>query len=206
MKLLLGLARIAALGGLLALAGCVTAENSLSQSDIADMKLTGVTVSLAPDARIQWEEAVRAYGVSKSLMDDQMMAASETPEGRAYIHAMLAPRIKTGLEQQLSRQLAGTRPVRLEITVKTFALASAATRIFIGGGRGMSADATLVDARTGKVLLVNPGLSAALVTGQGIVGTMVQAAVDSNSTQSPADKVIARYAEVYRNWLLKDRA
>ena len=70
----------------------------------------------------------------------------------------------------------------------------------------MSADATLVDARTGKVLLVNPGLSAALVTGQGIVGTMVQAAVDSNSTQSPADKVIARYAEVYRNWLLKDRA
>ncbi|MET3333969.1 MULTISPECIES: hypothetical protein [Bradyrhizobium] len=54
MRLLLGLARIVALGGMLALAGCVTAaNNSLSQSDIAGMKLTGVAVSFAPDARIQ---------------------------------------------------------------------------------------------------------------------------------------------------------
>jgi hypothetical protein len=43
-----GLARIAALGIGLALAGCVTTENSLSQADIASMKLTGVTVSFAP--------------------------------------------------------------------------------------------------------------------------------------------------------------
>ena len=42
-----GLARSAALGGVLALAGCVTTENSLSQADIASMKLTGVTVSFA---------------------------------------------------------------------------------------------------------------------------------------------------------------
>ena len=111
MRVLLGLARIIALGGMVVLAGCQTVANSLSQDDIAALKLTGVSVSVAPDARIQWDEAVRAYGVSKALMDDQMMAASETPEGRAYIHAMLAPRIKTGLEQQLTSQIAGSRPV-----------------------------------------------------------------------------------------------
>ena len=206
MRLLLGPARIAALGGLLALAGCVTAENSLSQSDIASLRLTGVAVSFAPDARLQWEEGVRAYANSKSLMDDQMMAASETPEGRAYIQAMLGPRIKTGLEQTLTSQIAGTRPVRLEITVKNFIMASAAQRVIIGGGRGMIADATLVDARSGKVLIAYPALSAILATGQGIVGTMVQAAIDSGAAQSPTEKVIVHYGEVYRNWLLKERA
>jgi len=125
--------------------GCVTAENSLSQSDIASLRLTGVAVSFAPDARLQWEEGVRAYGNSKSLMDDQMMAASETPEGRAYLQAMLGPRIKTALEQALTSQIAGTRPVRLEIRVKNFIMASAAQRVIIGGGV-ISAGPLLFDA------------------------------------------------------------
>ena len=37
----IGMARLAALGVVFALAGCVTVENSLSQNDIANMKLTG---------------------------------------------------------------------------------------------------------------------------------------------------------------------
>jgi len=40
--------------------------------------------------------------------------------------------------------------VRLEIVVKHFALASAVQRILIGGGRGMRADANLVDARPAR--------------------------------------------------------
>ena len=61
MGMMLGLARFAALGVLFALAGCVTTENSLSQNDIASMKLTGVTVGFAPEAGIQWEDGIRAY-------------------------------------------------------------------------------------------------------------------------------------------------
>jgi hypothetical protein len=54
-----------ALGLALALAGCVTtAENSLSQNDIANMKLTGVTVSFAPEAGVQWEDGIRAYATA----------------------------------------------------------------------------------------------------------------------------------------------
>ncbi len=48
----LKLARMAALGGALALAGCVTVENALSPNDVADMKLTAVTVNVDPGALI----------------------------------------------------------------------------------------------------------------------------------------------------------
>jgi len=47
---------MAALGAALALVGCVTAENSLSQNDIASMKLTGVNVSFAPNALVSYDE------------------------------------------------------------------------------------------------------------------------------------------------------
>lgn len=46
MSRMMGLARLAVLAGALALAGCKTIENSLSQNDIAGMKLTDVSVSL----------------------------------------------------------------------------------------------------------------------------------------------------------------
>ena len=50
MHTVLKLARMAALGGALALAGCVTVENALSPNDVADMKLTAVTVNVDPGA------------------------------------------------------------------------------------------------------------------------------------------------------------
>src|SRR5262245_48308155 len=110
---LLGRARFAALGLVLALAGCVTTENSLSPSDIASMKLTGVTVSFAPAAGVQWEDGIRAYATAKAITDDQIATAANTPEGKAYVLSMLAPRIKAGVEQAMAGQLVGSRPVRL---------------------------------------------------------------------------------------------
>jgi hypothetical protein len=98
----------------------------------------------------------------------------------------------------LTGQLNGSRPVRLDVVVKSFALSSAVQRILIGGGRGMVADANLVDARTGAVIVAYPELRA----GQGIVGTAVQAAIDNASEQSVAEKLAVRYGELYRRWLL----
>ncbi|AWL98301.1 MULTISPECIES: hypothetical protein [Bradyrhizobium] len=205
MRLLLGLARIVALGGMLALAGCVTAaNNSLSQSDIAGMKLTGVAVSFAPDARIQWEDGLRAYADSKAVSLEQAATMADAPEVKAFVQGLLTPRIKAGVEQVLAARLAGTRPVRLDIRVKSLLFPSAIQRVVIGGHRGMIADANLVDARTGALIVAYPELNAALYTGQGIVGAAVQAAIDNNATQTPVDKVSVRYGEIYRNWLLKD--
>lgn len=198
-----GLARFAGLGILFALAGCVTTENSLSQNDIASMKLTGVTVSFAPDAGIQWEDGIRTYATSKAIPDHEIATATNTPEGKAYVRNMLAPRIKAGVEQAMAGQLNGTRPVRLEIVVKSFVIASAVQRILIGGGRGMVADANLVDARTGALIIAYPEVRAVVMVGNGIVGTAVQAAIDSASEQSPADKLIVVYGQNYRDWLVR---
>jgi hypothetical protein len=199
-----GLARLAALGIALALAGCVTsAENSLSQNDIAGMKLTGVNVSFTPDAQVQWEDGIRAYATAKAITDDQIATATNTPEGKAYVQNMLAPRIRSGIEQKMAGQLNGSRPVRLEVVVKSFAIASAVQRILIGGGRGMIADANLVDARTGALIIAHRDLNVVQVVGNGIVGTAVQAAIDSASERSPADKLADQYGENYRNWLLR---
>jgi hypothetical protein len=121
--MLLGLARITALGVAFALAGCVTTENSLSQNDIAGMKLAGVTVSFAPDAGIQWEDGIRAYATSKAIIDDQIATATNTPEGKAYVQNMLAPRIKVGVERAMAGQLIGARPARLDVVVKSFVIA-----------------------------------------------------------------------------------
>ena len=199
-----GLARLAALLAALALAGCVTtAENSLSQNDIASMKLTGVTVSFAPDAGVQWEDGIRAYATAKAISDDQIATATNTPEGNAYVRTMLAPVIQTGVSKSMAGQLVGSRPVRLDVVVKSFALSSAVQRILIGGGRGMVADANLVDARTGAIIIAYPNLVAASYAGQGIVGTAVQAAIDSSSDQSVAEKLASRYGNIYRNWLLR---
>jgi hypothetical protein len=200
---LLKLARLAALGVSCALAGCVTAENSLTQNDIASMKLTGVTVSYAPDAFVQWEEGIRAYAVSKSITDDQIATGANTPEGKAYVQNMLGLRIKAGVERAMAGQLNGSRPVRLDVVVRSFQITSAVQSILIGAGRSMTADANLVDARTGAVIIAYPKVSVALPAGSGLVGTAVQAAIDSASEQNVTDKIVSAYGRDYRQWLLR---
>ena len=200
---MVGLARLAALGIALALAGCVTAENSLSQNDIAGMKLTGVTISYAPDAQVQWEDGIRAYATAKAIPDDQIATGTDTPEGKAYVRNMLAPRIKSGIEQKMAGQLNGSRPVRLEVVVKSFAIAGAVQRILIGGGRGMVADANLVDARTGALIIAYRDMTVVLPVPGGLAGVAIQAAIDSASERSPAEKLADKYGENYRDWLLR---
>jgi hypothetical protein len=188
---------------MLALTGCVTAENSLSQNDIASMKLTDVSVSFAPDATIQWEDGIRAYATAKAIPDDQIATVTNTPEAKAYAQTLLAVRIKAGVEKAMAGQLSGSRPVRLNIVVRSFTISPAIQRVVIGGGHGMVADANLVDARTGANIMAHPKLAVALVVGQGVLGTAVQAAIDSASTQSTTDKVADRYGDSYRSWLLR---
>jgi hypothetical protein len=198
-----GLARLAVLGMALALAGCKTIENSLTADDISSMKLTAVTVSYAPTATVQWEDGIRAYAAAKSIPDHELTAAANTPEAKAYVQNLLAPHLKAGVEQAMAGQLVGTRPVRLEIVVKNFAIAGAVQRVLVGGGRGMMADANLVDARTGALIISHPDLQALLYAGQGIAGTIVQAAIDSAATRSVAQQVADRYGQIYREWLLR---
>jgi hypothetical protein len=198
---ILGMARLAVLVGALALTGCVTTENSLSKNDIVAMKLTGVTVSYAPDASIQWDDGIRAYAASKGIVDD-VASAANTPEGKAYVQNMLASRVKSGVERQMAGHLNGTRPVRLDIVVQSFTISSAVQRIVVGGGHGMVGDANLVDARTGAVIIAYPRLTAFLFAGQGVLGTAVEAAL-TDGGQTTLGRIVDEYGRSYREWLLR---
>jgi len=201
---ILKVARLAALGVAFALAGCVTVDNSLSQADVADMKLIGVSVNVDPGALIMWEDGLKAYAAAKGVPDDQIMGIAKTPEARTYVRNALAARVKAGVERVMAGTLIGRRPVRLEVTVRNFEIAGPLMSILIGGGRGMTADATLVDARTGAVIITSPKESVALPAGSGMLGTALQAAVDQSSDQSVTDKVVDTFGQDYRRWLLRE--
>jgi hypothetical protein len=53
------------------------------------------------------------------------------------------------------------------------------------------------------VIIAYPDLMAQMYAGQGVVGTVVQAAVDASSSQSPAEKLVGAYGDMYCRWLLR---
>ena len=140
----------------------------------------------------------------KGVPDDQIMGIARTPEAKSYVQNALAARVKAGVERVMAGALIGRRPVRLDVTVRRFEIAGPLMSILIGGGRGMVADTTLVDARTGAVIISSPKEPVALPAGSGLLGTAVQAAIDSSSDQSVTDKIIATFGQDYRRWLLRE--
>jgi hypothetical protein len=197
---ILGMARLAVLAGALALTGCVTTENSLSANDIAAMKLAGVTVAYAPDASVRWDDGIRAYAASKGIVDD-IASATNTPEGKASVQNALMPHIKNGVERQMAGHLNGARPVRLEVVVHSFAIASAVERVVLGGGHVMNADAVLVDARTGAVILRHPNLTVSVAAVGGLVPTLVVSAMEAGTDTT--DTLANNWGATYRDWLLR---
>jgi Family of unknown function (DUF6778) len=194
-------ARLAALGVALALGGCVTAENSLSQNDIASMKLTGVNVSFTPNSFVLTPNGDSAYAAAKGIPEGQMLSVARTPEYRDYVRKTVGAEIKGSVEQAMAGRLNGSRPVRLEIVVEHFKVPSVMSSVLIGGDPVMTAAATLVDARTGAVILTNPEMHAFLASGHGIIGTAVQAAVDSARKTNQEEMLVARFSQEYRDWL-----
>ena len=170
------LLRLTVLGSALALAGCVTADNPLSQNDVENLKLTSVVVSFAPKALVMGEDGPRD---------------------------ILEGKIRAGVEQAMAGQLVGARPARLEIVVSRFRVPSAGSSILIGSNPEMFASAALVDARTGAVIIVNPEVQAALVGGHGVIGFAVQAAIDNSANQTPESRLIAEFGRAYRAWLTR---
>jgi hypothetical protein len=184
-------------------AGCKTAENSLRREDVASFKLTGVTVRYKPEADVMWDDAVRAYATANGIPDHELAQASASPQAKAYAQKFLADRIKSTLERNLAPKIAGSRPVRLEVAVRTFTVASPVQRILIGGSHLMVADAVLVDARTNAILVSYPDLAASAAAGQGVLGTAVTAAIEAGQGVTAADRILINYADSYSGWLIK---
>jgi hypothetical protein len=181
------------------LAGCVTATNTLSVEQVQTFRYAGVNVSFAPDANIWWGDGERAYAASKGLPATEADALAKTPAGQAYLRNAVSTRIKAATERHVAAALTGARPVRVEVVVKDFTIASGVQRVILGGHHSMLADITVVDAKTGAALLPFPRQQAMALAGQGLVGVLA----DSALMGDPTDRVVDNYIEQYAKWLLR---
>jgi hypothetical protein len=186
--------------GAVALAGCASVSNTLSPQEVAGLKLTGVAVTFTPEAAVQWEDGQRLYAASKGVSYPQIGQPVDAAEEKAYLRNALTPKLKAAMEKNLAATLHGSRPVRLEVTVRNFDISPPLQRAVLGGGYSMLGDVNLVDARTGAVIIAYPNLSAFLYAGNGVLGATVQAIVDANG-QAPADRVVDEFASKYGKWL-----
>lgn len=80
-------------------------------------------------------------------------------------------------------------------------LLSAVQRIIIGGDYRMVADVTLVDAKSGAVIVAYPEMTHVVPALNGWAGALVQAAYDASNP--PGDRVVNGFVEKYRVWLVK---
>src|ERR1700752_628829 len=131
-----------------AVSACVTASNTLSPAQVGSLKVSGVKVGFAPDARIHWNEGEYAYAATKGVLAQESDSVARTPEGQAYVRNILANKTKEAFQRNLGSALKGARPVIVDVQVKTIFVASAAQRIIVGGNHVMLADVNLIDPKT----------------------------------------------------------
>ena len=181
------------------IAGCAAAPKTLPPDQLATFRLAGVNVAFDPDARIAWGDGELAYVASKGLPSTEVDQAAATPEGQAYLRNAIASKVKAALQSsRVAERLRGSRPVRLDVTVKQFSVASVVRRAVIGGGHLMIGDVNLVDARTGEIILARPGLIGYAAANAGVIGVIA----DQMLRDDPADEVVRSYATTYALWLL----
>lgn len=181
-----------------ALAGCATVPNPLTPQQVETLRLTTVTVEVDPAATLWWGDGDRAYARSKGLPEQNAEELSKTPEARAFIAKAASDKIVATLQQHLRPVLVGQRPVKVVVTLRRLYLSSIIQRITLGGHHEIMADVAIVDAKTGAPILAHPEFLATALAGQGIGGTLVDAALMSD----PIDRLTGNFAERFRNWLL----
>lgn len=183
----------------LALAGCTTGfQDRIDPRIVETMRLERINVSLAPDATFWWGDGERAYARSVGQSELQSETLGKTPEGQAFMRALAAQRIQAAFDRTFKGRLQnGTRPVRIEVVMQDIHVASAIQRIIIGGNHLMTATVNVVDAKSGEVIASNPKLTTAVQGGQGVLGVIVDAAINE-----PVDQVATALAMATRGWLI----
>src|SRR5213075_84957 len=81
-------------------------------------------------------------------------------------------------------------------------IASAIQRVIVGGHHSMTADVTLVDAKSGAIIVPYTAQSTMAFAGQGLAGAVVDAALFAEAIE----RVVNNYAEQYGGWLLRKLA
>lgn len=206
--MLLGMAAAA-----LVVAGCATANLSLSLAERKAMRITSIKVDVS-EATIWWGNAEREYlakvqadpaALTKAKATKAVKEAADSaaeaqeimasPEAKAYLRAKLAGMIQKALDERIKPKYAGDRPVVLEIKVSSFTVPSAAQRVIVGGAPTLAAYTYLKDARTGAELGKLDRV-AAVGAGSGVIGVLVDQAFDDLEV-----RVLNAYVRNVDRWL-----
>jgi hypothetical protein len=157
-----------------------------------------VNIGFAPDVRIAWGEGELAYAASKGVASQEAGSVANTPEGKAYLRNAIASKLKPAMQESLASRLNGSRPVRVDVTVKEVFVAFVVQRVAISGSHFIAGDVNLVDAKTGEVLAAKPAVVGAVAAGAGVRGVVV----DGVLRDEPIDGAAKSFAYVYGTWLL----
>jgi hypothetical protein len=176
----------------LVLAGCASVPPALSPEQVTGFRVTAVNVKFTGDARVSWLDGARRYADSKGL-------DFEGPETQAHIRSTVASKLKSAVERRLADRLTGSRPVRVEIAVRAVFLSSMVQRVVIGGAHNVIAEVSLVDAKTGEVLVSNPNVVGIAGGGSGVLGVVVE----NTLLDEPVDRVTDSFAMQCGRWLLQ---
>jgi len=195
-----------------ALAGCATSMNSLSNVELEQILIESVDVRYAPDAVIWWGSAEREYaakvtaegkaptkkgsnGLPKENSADDYREIMSTPEAQAYLRDKLAGLIKQRFSQDISPHFRGTRAMRVEVEVHSFTIPSPLQRVALGGTPMLFALTTLKDAATGKEVAKLDKGAAGMAFG-GVLGVALDQALPDLE-----DRVLNSYSENVSEWL-----
>lgn len=174
------------------LAGCSTVANNLSPEQVGSFRLAAVNVRYADDAKVYWADGASSYAKSKGV-------DSASPETQAYVKTAIAAKIRDTMQSRIGDRLTGSRPVRLEVTVKTFRVVWPNPLAPTNASHMLNGEVNIVDAKTGEVLAANPDVYGYATSGGGIVGELIVDAL----LDGPADRVIRAFSDYYRLWFLR---
>jgi hypothetical protein len=207
----------ALLGALcVALGGCATIHNPLSEREVAALRIVAVTVTFKPNAQVSWVEAEQEFverakaqgardpkarrkapkhdGIGDPA-DDEHQRLITSPEGKAFLRNKVTSLITDRLKRDVVSKMNGSREARLELEVYGFVVPHVVQRATIGGTPILLVVTTLKDARTGAELAkLDQGTAAP--SGQGLLGVIV----DQGSLE---ERLVDRYVSQVRSWLLK---
>jgi hypothetical protein len=205
------------LTAIVGLGGCATAMMTLSKDELRNIRVARVDVVYDKDSGIMWEKAeveyielARARATKgqkpkpwKQEMPEDIEAKKNeyqelvnSPEGKAHIQAKLSNEIRNRLTPALTQKFpGGTRPVVVEVTVKSFIIPSAAQRVVLGGSPMIGAVTVLKDAQTGAVLAKMDRATAG-AAGNGMLGVLVDQAFSDLE-----DRVLEAYNQQVVDWL-----
>jgi hypothetical protein len=214
--------RIICLGIAAALAGCATAPPSpLTLADARALRVESVNVVVDPTASISWANAENEF-VNQKRAKNELPKPSEittgsiglqdpnakdsavdtvlikSPEGQAYVKDKVIKRLSGALDEQVKASLnGGNRPAKLEVTVHSFIIPSAAQRVIVGGQPVINASVILRDSETGKVIAERPQMVSVAYAGNGWAGVLADQLFEDLD-----GRLVNGYAVQYKEWLM----